>query len=115
MIKKFRWVVVSATFLFACNSEPGSDQGNTNTTASKKSLTAQQVMTERGCNQCHRANTRLVGPSYMNIASKGYSTEEITELIRKPNPDNWPGFMPMIGIKITDEEGKLIADYINSL
>lgn len=73
------------------------------------------VLRSNTCLTCHRADEKLVGPSYKDIAQKVSSEEEIIELIRHPKPDRWAGYPPMAGINVSDEEGKQIAAWILSL
>lgn len=47
------------------------------------------------CTTCHHIEKKMMGPSYMAIASKKYSKKQIIELVKKPVPSNWPGFAPM--------------------
>lgn len=39
---------------------------------------------------------KLVGPKWPDIAKKKYSAKRIAELVKKPEPDNWPGYVPML-------------------
>lgn len=68
------------------------------------------------CLGCHRVDEKLIGPSYMDIAKRGYSAEEIVALIKQPVPENWPDYNPMNPITwVADEDLATIAEWITSL
>ena len=68
------------------------------------------------CLGCHRVDEKLIGPSYMDIAKRGYSAEEIVALIKQPVPENWPDYNPMNPITwVADEDLAAIAEWITSL
>lgn len=48
------------------------------------------------CSSCHAFSTKLVGPSWKDIADKKYTKKRIVELVYKPSPGNWPTYPPMI-------------------
>lgn len=73
------------------------------------------VATKYGCLACHAIDKRVVGPAYRDVAAKGYSHEQIATLIRKPKPENWPGYGAMPPMTtVTDEDAKVLAEWINS-
>ena len=60
--------------------------------------------------------TKLIGPSYSEIATRGYSEEEIIELIKNPDQKNWPDYPPMAPITwVAEKELATIASWIKSL
>jgi cytochrome c551/c552 len=77
----------------------------------------QPLLQKHTCLACHQANKRQVGPSYADVAKRGYSNEQIVELIYKPNPKNWPDYAtemaPMPQVPRAD--ALKIAAWINSL
>ncbi len=73
------------------------------------------LLARNTCLGCHKIGKRLIGPSYLEIAQRAQSKEEILELIRHPKPERWPDYPPMNPIPISDEEGNQIADWIMSL
>ncbi|MCC6461425.1 MAG: cytochrome C [Saprospiraceae bacterium] len=75
-----------------------------------------KVSDKYGCAACHAVDTRIVGPSWKQLAKKGYSAKKTAQLIRKPKPEDWPGYPPMAPIPaITDPEAKIIADWLKSI
>ena len=107
--------------MFSCSSSP---QGNNNTNSNagaESSLLAEPVgevlelMQKYTCVSCHKTNAKLVGPSWAEIAEKNYTEARMLELIRKPEPANWPGYPPMLGIDINDADASKIIQWIKSL
>jgi cytochrome c551/c552 len=69
------------------------------------------------CLTCHQPNTKVIGPSYSEVAAKKYSVAQLVQLIQKPNPANWPGYdtkMPPMG-HVPVNELTQIAQWIKSL
>lgn len=56
----------------------------------------QALLQKNGCAACHTMNQKLVGPKWTDIAAKKYSAKRITALVKKPEPANWPGYVPML-------------------
>src|SRR5690606_4659893 len=50
------------------------------------------ILTKNTCLACHNTDKKLVGPSFKEIAKRNYSDEKIAELIRNPQPQNWPDY-----------------------
>ncbi|HOY86863.1 MAG: c-type cytochrome [Methylotenera sp.] len=76
----------------------------------------QALAEKHGCLACHNADIKVVGPSYKEVAAKGYTADQIVELVKNPKPDNWPGYMPMPPMpQVPAEDVKQIAEWINSL
>lgn len=69
------------------------------------------------CIACHNPDKKQVGPGFMEIAKRNYSTDKILSLLKKPQPQNWPDYAtpmpPMPQVPTTD--AKKIAIWINSL
>ncbi len=74
------------------------------------------LLTKHTCFACHKADTKLVGPAYTEVAKKKYTEEQIVELVHKPEPAHWPGYPPMAAMAHVPKEDILkIAKWINSL
>ncbi|MCU0469970.1 MAG: hypothetical protein MUF58_15345 [Arcicella sp.] len=75
------------------------------------------LLKKHTCLACHAENTRVVGPSYTDIAKRNYSNEKILELVYKPEPENWPDYAtemaPMSHVPKADV--LKIAAWINTL
>ena len=72
-----------------------------------------KVSDKYACAGCHMMDGRLVGPSWKELAKKKYSAKKMGQLIRKPQPGNWPGYPPMAPLtNITDAEVKIMADWL---
>jgi len=56
----------------------------------------QALLDRHGCAACHNMARKLVGPKWTDIAAKKYSAKRIIALIKKPEPANWPGYVPML-------------------
>lgn len=75
-----------------------------------------KVADKYACAGCHMMDGRLVGPSWKELAQKKYSAKKMGTLIRKPKPENWPGYPPMAPLaNITDAEVKVMADWLAKL
>lgn len=87
-----------------------------NKTAVSVPADIEKLLKAHTCFSCHNANTKLVGPSYIDVASKNYKEEQIVDLIYNPKPANWPGYPPMPPMKhVPKTEAMKIARWINSL
>lgn len=56
----------------------------------------QMLLDKHGCAACHSMSRKLPGPMWPEIAAKKYSAKRIADLVKKPEPANWPGFVPML-------------------
>jgi cytochrome c len=54
-----------------------------------------KLLGQYACLACHKADARLIGPAYVDVAKRKYTNAQIVELIYKPKPANWPGYPPM--------------------
>lgn len=75
------------------------------------------LLTKYTCTSCHQRDARQVGPPFAEVAKRGYSNEEMVELIYNPDKSNWPDYataMPPMTI-VPKEDALKIADWINSL
>jgi cytochrome c len=76
----------------------------------------EKLLKKHACNTCHKADTRLIGPAFMDIAAKKYSKSRIVELIYKPEPANWPGYIAMAAQPdVPKGDAKKIAAWITGL
>ncbi len=53
------------------------------------------LLEKNSCNACHALDKKVVGPSWLEIAAKKYPKKRIVDLVKKPEPGNWPGYAPM--------------------
>lgn len=72
---------------------------------------------QHGCLACHDERERLVGPAYAEVAKRGYSAGKIIQLVRTPQPANWPGYeTPMPPMPdVPDADLHEISAWINGL
>lgn len=47
------------------------------------------------CFTCHRAGSKLVGPSWEDIAARKMEKSDLIASIQRPNAANWPNYPPM--------------------
>ena len=72
-----------------------------------------QVLLEKhGCAACHAMRRKLVGPMWPEIAAKKYTAKRIAQLVAKPEPSNWPGYVPMVAQKVPKADIKRIAEWL---
>lgn len=75
------------------------------------------LLKKHACLACHAEGTKVVGPSYTDIAKRNYTNEQILELVYKPQPSNWPEYAtemaPMSHVPKADV--LKIASWINNL
>ena len=69
------------------------------------------------CVACHHPNKKLVGPGFNEIAKRKYSVDKILQLIKIPQPQNWPEYAtPMAPMpQVSESDARKIATWINSL
>lgn len=75
------------------------------------------LLAQYTCTACHQINEQQVGPPFAEIAERGYTKEEMVELMYNPDLSNWPDYataMPPMTI-VPREEALKIAEWINSL
>lgn len=75
------------------------------------------LMNKNTCTACHKADTKLVGPSFKEIMKKKkYKPEQIVALIYNPKPKNWPGYTAMAALPMVPKDEALkIATWITTL
>ena len=113
-----------AILLFSCNSEseqPSSISSlvNRQSTISNKSYippNIKSLLAKNTCLGCHKLGTKLIGPSFKEIAARNYNSEEMVALIKQPVPENWPDYPPMAPVTwVADEDIATIVKWIGSL
>ena len=78
---------------------------------------ANALLKKHACLACHNEATKVVGPSYTDIAKRNYTNEQILELVYKPQPSNWPEYATEMApmSHVPKEDVLKIAAWINSL
>ncbi len=122
----FSFAVTLALAGALCSQNAGA-QTKPSTSGSAKSSTAtakpvtvpadiSALLSKYTCLACHKADAKLVGPAYVDVAKRKYKPEQIVELIYNPKPEHWPGYPPMAPMKQVPKEDALkIAKWINTL
>ena len=89
----------------------------TGTTGTYTYAQVKPLLTKYTCLACHNADKKQVGPAYIDVAKRNYSIDKILQLIKNPQPQNWPGYStpmaPMPQVPVAD--ARKIAAWINSL
>lgn len=65
----------------------------------------------KGCLACHSVDTRLVGPSYKEVAAKGQNAEVLIASIKNGSTGKW-GETPMPAQTVSDEEAKTLVEWV---
>ena len=74
------------------------------------------LLAKNTCLGCHKMDSKLVGPSFLAIAKRGYTAEELVRLIQEPVPENWPDYPPMAPMAwVEQEQLDAMAAWIASL
>jgi cytochrome c len=90
--------------------------GNVQAQSIKVPADIEALLSKNTCLACHKADVKLIGPAYKDVAKKKYTAEKIVELIYKPQPSNWPGYIPMAAMtNVPKDEALKIAKWINTL
>jgi len=86
----------------------------------KTSYTYEEVkplLVKYTCVACHNPDKKQVGPGFIDISRRNYSVDKILQLIKVPQPQNWPTYAtpmpPMPQVPAAD--ARKIAIWINSL
>jgi cytochrome c551/c552 len=114
----FAAVMVSCGGETQQSSEPSYPVMKKPATAKKSDIPSEvkSLLAKSTCLGCHKVDKKLIGPSYQDIAARGYSEEEIVALIKQPVPENWADYPPMAPITwVADEDLATIATWITSL
>lgn len=114
--------ILFAAFLISCSSStPPPSSGHKERPISSQNHPSipeeiQSLLASGTCMGCHKMDKKLIGPSYLEIAKRGYSEEQIVALIKNPVPKNWPDYPPMAPITwLANEDLTTIATWISSL
>ena len=77
----------------------------------------QPLLIKNTCVACHNPEKRQVGPGFIDVAKRNYSVEKIMQLIKNPEPKNWPDYStPMAPMpQVSASDARKIATWINSL
>jgi cytochrome c551/c552 len=75
------------------------------------------LLIKNTCIACHNPDKRQVGPGFIDVAKRNYSVEKIMQLIKNPQPKNWPDYStPMTPMpQVSPWDARQIAQWINSL
>lgn len=75
-----------------------------------------KLLAKNTCLGCHKLDKKLVGPSYLEVAERGYTKEELIALIRQPKPEHWPDYPPMAPMEwVAGEDLEVIAGWLAEL
>jgi cytochrome c551/c552/glucose/arabinose dehydrogenase len=76
----------------------------------------ESLLQKNTCLACHNPNTKVVGPSYKDVAKRKYSVNQIIQLIQHPKPEHWPGYTAMPPMpQVPKAELTKIAQWIKTL
>lgn len=75
----------------------------------------QALLDKYGCTACHSMTRKLVGPIWTDIAAKKYPAKRIAQLVAKPEPANWPGYVPMAAQTVPKADMDKIAKWLANL
>ena len=76
---------------------------------------SEKLAEEKKCTTCHKVDTKIVGPSYTEIANgEGVTAERLAKSLLEGSKDQW-GSIPMAKQEVTEEEAKTLADWIMTL
>ena len=74
------------------------------------------LLAKNTCLGCHKMDSKLIGPSFLAIAQRGYTQKKLVQLIKEPVPENWPDYPPMAPMAwIEGEQLGAMAAWIASL
>lgn len=124
MKKTFLMITALALILASCGNSGNTSQGSTTTatvsTASKPVVDPGELLIAKSdCVGCHNKEETLIGPAYIEIATKYKATNEnitlLASKIIKGGKGVW-GPIPMTPhANITDDDAKTMVKYILSL
>ena len=74
------------------------------------------LLSKNTCLGCHKMDKKLIGPSFLAIAKRGYTDKELVQLIKEPVPENWPDYPPMAPMAwVESKQIEAMAAWIASL
>ena len=75
-----------------------------------------ELLVKHTCFTCHKTDVKLIGPSWMEIASKGLKKAELVQAVYAPDQSRWPGYPPMMPMpQVPKKDAEKIADWIVKL
>lgn len=105
-------IVSTAFFITACGGGNAPKQTSANQIPDEVNI----LLQKHTCLVCHKVDTKLIGPAYMEVAKKNYTPEQMVELVHNPKPENWLGYAPMAPLPDVPAEDIIkIANWINTL
>ena len=116
--------IVGITTACGGGSEPYTPEAPVLKIPSKKGQTAgneipsdmKSLLAKNTCLGCHKMDSKLIGPSFLAIAQRGYSQKELVQLIKEPDPENWPDYPPMAPMAwVESEQLEAMSAWIASL
>ncbi len=102
------------------NTKNSADAGSTVSSPISGTISYDQIkplLIKNTCVACHNPDKRQVGPGFIDVAKRNYSVEKIMQLIKNPQPKNWPDYAtPMAPMpQVSASDARKIATWINSL
>ena len=74
------------------------------------------LLAKNTCLGCHKMDSKLIGPSFLAIAQRGYTQKKLVQLIKEPIPEHWPDYPPMAPMAwIESEQIEAMAAWIAAL
>ena len=102
------------------NTKNSADAGSTVSSPISGTVSYDQIkplLIKNTCVACHNPDKKQVGPGFIDVAKRNYSVEKIMQLIKNPQPKNWPDYAtPMAPMpQVSAADARKIATWINSL
>ncbi|WP_448583370.1 c-type cytochrome [Thermocrinis sp.] len=83
--------------------------------AQAPTVNAEALAKSKGCFACHDINTKKVGPAFKDVAKKeAGNVDKLAQKIKNGGVGEW-GNVPMPPQNVTEEEAKLLAQWVLSL
>lgn len=74
------------------------------------------LLVKHTCFTCHKADVKLIGPSWQEIASKKLKKAELVQAVYAPDLSRWPGYPPMMPMpQVPKKDLEKIADWLVKL
>ncbi len=81
-----------------------------------QSADVQALLEKHTCYSCHSPKKKMIGPTWPEIAAKGYTKKRFVQLVAKPEPQNWPTYAPMAPLpKVPKADLEKIYDWVITL
>ncbi|WP_448587281.1 c-type cytochrome [Thermocrinis sp.] len=78
-------------------------------------VNAEALAKAKGCFACHDINAKKVGPAFKDVAKReAGKVDEVAKVIKNGGVGEW-GNVPMPPQNVTEEEAKLLAQWVLSL